>query len=274
MDWRRDLNTLSEIVSDHIKFRRQLLKLAKSDIVKQYRGAALGWMWAVISPAVTIFVFWFAFSIGVRRGHDVDGYPFFLWMISGFIPWFYMKATLTGGAGSIRKYKYLVKRIKFPVDTIPTFVSLSNLIVNLALQIIMIFIFMGFGFMPTKYCLQIPLIIIGMFIFFTAWSLMAGMLSAMSKDFLNLVKSVTQALFWLSGVIYDANRITIPWIRETMLFNPITLVANGYRNAMIYHRWIWEYPGQIRNFVIMTVIMCVLAIWAYKRLKKETPDVI
>ena len=71
------MNTLSEIVSDHIKFRRQLLKLAKSDIVKQYRGAALGWMWAVISPAVTIFVFWFAFSIGVRRGHDVDGYPFF-----------------------------------------------------------------------------------------------------------------------------------------------------------------------------------------------------
>lgn len=268
------MNTLTEIVSDHIQFRKHLIKLAKTDIVKQYRGAALGWMWALIQPAITIFVFWFAFSVGIRRGGDVDGYPFFLWMLSGFIPWFYMKATLTGGAGSIRKYKYLVKRIKYPVDTIPTFVSLSNLIVNLVLQVIMIAIFMGFGFMPTKYYLQIFILIFAMAFFFTAWSLFAGMLSAVSKDFLNLVRSVTQALFWLSGILYDANRIHIGWIREMMMFNPITLIANGYRNAMIYQKWIWEYPDQIRNFVIMTLIMCVLAVWAYWKLKKDIPDVI
>ena len=72
------IDTLKEIISDHIKWRKQILQLAKSNIIKQYRGAAFGWAWAVIRPSITIFVFWFAFSIGLRHGKPVEGYPFFL----------------------------------------------------------------------------------------------------------------------------------------------------------------------------------------------------
>lgn len=268
------MNTLSEILSDHFKFRKQLFKLAKSDIVKTYRGAALGWAWAIIKPAVTIFVFWFAFSIGVRHGKPVDGYPFFLWLIAGFTPWFYMRDTLQGGASSIRKYKYLVQRIKYPVDTIPTFVSMSNMVSNIFLQLLMIAIFIGKGYMPTIYYLQLIFYIFIMFMFFTAWSLFAAMLSAMSNDFLNLVKAFVPALFWLSGIIYDATKIHQVWIKDILLFNPVTIIANGYRNTFIYHRWFWEVPGEMRNFLIVFVIMVILAVWAYKKLIKEIPDVL
>lgn len=268
------MNTLKEILKDHIVYRKQLFKLAKSDIIKTYRGAALGWSWAVIKPAVTIFVFWFAFSIGIRHGKPVDGYPFFLWLIAGFTPWFYMRDTLNGGAASIRRYRFLVKRIKYPVDTIPTFVSMSNLATNLVLQLIMIAIFIGFGYMPTIYYLQIPFFILLMFIFFTMWSLFAGVLSAMSNDFLNLVKAFVPALFWLSGIIYDATKIKIVWIKVILMFNPVTLVANGYRNSLIYNKWFWETPDQMRNFIIVMVIMGILACWAYKKLRKDIPDVL
>ena len=54
------------IIREHIKWRHQIFKLAKSDLRKTYSGAALGWSWAVIKPAVTIFVYWFAFSVGLR----------------------------------------------------------------------------------------------------------------------------------------------------------------------------------------------------------------
>ncbi|WP_303857818.1 ABC transporter permease [Aminicella lysinilytica] len=268
------MRTFIEILKDHVTYGRQLIKLAKADIIKTYRGAALGWAWAVIRPAVTIFVFWFAFSIGIKKGAPVDGHPYFLWLIAGFTPWFYMRDTLNGGAASIRRYKYLVKRIKYPVDTIPTFVSMSNLVTNLALQCIMIAIYIGFGDYPTIYYLQLPFYILIMFIFFTAWSLFAGVLSAMSKDFLNLVKAFVPALFWLSGILYDATKIDYVWIKNILMFNPVTLIANGYRNTLIYHRWFWETPTELRNFVIVTVIMIILACWAYKKLRKEIPDVI
>ena len=268
------MNTLLEILRDHFQYREQVFKLAKSDIIKTYRGAALGWAWAIIKPATTIFVFWFAFSVGVRKGEPVDGHPFLLWLIAGYIPWFYMRDCLSQGAGALRKYKYLVKRIKYPVDTIPTFVSLSFLIVNLGLQLVMVAIYCGMGYYPTIYYLQLPIIVFGMFFFFTAWSLFAGMLAGMSNDFLNLVKAITPALFWLSGIIYDANKINIGWIKQILLFNPVTILCNGYRDTLIYEHWIWERPEQIRNFLIVTVIMVLMSLWSYWKLKKEVPDVI
>ena len=54
---------LKNVIKDHIEYRQQIFKLAKADLVKTYRGAALGWAWAIIKPAVTIFVYLFAFSI-------------------------------------------------------------------------------------------------------------------------------------------------------------------------------------------------------------------
>lgn len=241
---------------------------------KTYRGSVLGWSWALIRPAVTIFVFWFAFSIGLRHGKDVSGYPFFLWLIAGMIPWFYMRDMITGGANSIRRYTYLVTKIKFPIATIPTFVSLSLMAVHIGLLLVMIALFVAFGFPPDIYYLQLPLYMIMMYVFFTIWGLFAGVLSAMSRDFLNLVKSLVTALFWLSGILYNAQSIEIHWIKTILLFNPVTLIANGYRNVFIEKVWFWQEPRELVNFALVTLVMLILAIWAYKKLRKDIPDVL
>ena len=116
------------------------IKLAKADLVKTYRGAALGWMWAIIKPAVTIFVYWFAFTIGLRAGKSVNGFPYFLWIIAGVVPWFYISEMITGGTECIRKYSYLVTKMKFPVATIPTFINISKFAIHAMLIAIVIII--------------------------------------------------------------------------------------------------------------------------------------
>ena len=268
------LNILKEILLGHFIYRKQLLKLAKADIVKTYKGAALGWSWAVIRPAITIFVYWFAFSVGVRVSRDVNGYPYFLWLIGGMIPWFYMRDIFVGGASSLRRYTYLVTKIKFPICTIPTFVNLSLFLINLGLTVIMLILYAAFGYMPDNYYLQLPLYMLMMFLIFNAWALFSAMISAMSRDFLNLIKSVTIALFWLSGIMYDVSTISVDWIRKLMLFNPITIVVNGYRNSLVYKQWFWEHPSQMLNFIIVYIALIVLSVWAYKKLKKDVPDVL
>lgn len=55
--------TIVTIVRDHIDYRKQIFKLAGSDLRRTYRASALGWSWAIIKPLVTIFVYWFAFAI-------------------------------------------------------------------------------------------------------------------------------------------------------------------------------------------------------------------
>ena len=99
---------IKDIIKEHIAWRSQIFKLAKSDLIKTYSGAALGWAWAVIKPAVTIFVYWFAFSTGLRNKAGMEGFSFFLWLIAGIISWFYIQEMLTQGSNAMRKYRHLV----------------------------------------------------------------------------------------------------------------------------------------------------------------------
>lgn len=267
------MKTLIEIVSDHLIYRKQIFKLAKADLVKTYRGSALGWAWAIIKPVVTIFVFWFAFTVGLRAGKPVNGYPYFLWLIAGFVPWFYMSDMITGGAACIRNNKHLVTKMKFPVSVVPTFVSLSKFTINFLLTLIMIVIFIAFGYAPDIYYLQIPLYMLMMLLFFTVWGLFAGMLSAISKDFLNLVKAFSTAIFWMSGIIYNVNTIDIPWIRSILNYNPVTIIATGYRHTFVDKIWFFQDLYSMRCYLIVIVVMIVLAVWAYRKLHKDIPDV-
>ena len=268
------MRNLINILKEHFEYRNQILKMAKADLTKTYRGAALGWSWAVIKPTVTIFVYWFAFAIGLRMSKDVNGYPFFLWLIAGVVPWFYMSDMITGGADSIRKYSYLVTKMKFPIATIPTFVSISKFIVHIVLVIITVVIFMLFGFKPDIYLLQLPFYMIIMFVFFDLWALFAALLSAISKDFLNLVKAFVSAVFWLSGIIWNADTVTIPWLKKFLNLNPVTFIVNGYRNCFIDKVWFWEQPKRIGYVVIFITIMLILSLWSYRKLRKEIPDVL
>ena len=268
------IKSFKEIIKDHISYIHQIFKLAKADLVKTYRGAALGWAWAVIKPAVTIFVYWFAFTVGLRAGKDVNGYPFFLWLIAGVMPWFYMSDMLTAGTDTIRKYSYLVTKMKFPISTIPTFVSISKLIIHLILMVIVILIFALMGYMPTIYIIQMPFYMLLMFVFFTIWSLFASLLSTMSKDFSNLVKSMVTAVFWMSGILWNPDTINIVWLKKLLALNPVTYLTTGFRNCLINNVWFWEQPKRLLYFIIITIIMLVLAVWTYKKLRKEVPDVL
>ena len=268
------LNALKTILFEHIEWRKQIFKLAKSDIIKTYSGAALGWAWALIKPTITILVFWFAFTYGIRAGSGANGYSFILWMIPGFVAWFFMKDMISQGTRAIRKYRFLVTKMKFPVSTIPTFVGISKLVIHIGLMAICCLIFVFSGHFPDIYWLQTFFYMLLMALFFISWSLFASMLGAMSTDFINLVKSFTTAIFWFSGIMWDVNTIGISWLQKALYFNPVTYIATGYRNCFIYKVWFWEEPLQLIIFFGMFLIMAVAAVWSYKKLIKEIPDVL
>ena len=243
------MSTLVQIIKEHISYKNQIFKLAKADLVKTYRGAALGWMWAIIKPAVTIFVYWFAFTIGLRAGKSVNGFPYFLWIIAGVVPWFYISEMITGGTECIRKYSYLVTKMKFPVATIPTFINISKFSIHVLLIAIVIIIFMVLGYMPDIYLLQLPVYMLLAFLFLNFWGLFSSLLGVISKDYSNLVPKLLH-------------------------INPVTFLVRVFRNCIIYKIWFWEQPKRLIYFLIITAILLILAIATYKKLRKDIPDVL
>lgn len=268
------MKTLKKILSEHLRYKNTIFKLAKSDLVKTYKGTALGWWWALIRPSITLAVYYFAFSVGLRVSHPVGEYSYFLWLIAGFLPWFYMRDVLVAGAGSIKKYRFLVTKIKYPISTIPTFVSLSHLMTEVMLLVVVVAIFIFSGKTPDLYWIQIPLYMLLMFVFFCIWSLLSGILSAFSSDFFQLIKSITIMLFWLSGIMYNVNSISNDVIRHIMLLNPITVIVNGFRNSFIYKEWFWENYKEMIGFFAVTAVMLALTVFVYRKLSREAVDIL
>lgn len=269
------MDGLKLIVHEHITHRRQLLMLAKSDLIKTYSGAALGWAWAIIQPIMYIFTYWFGIAIGLKAGRNgVDGYPYLLWLTSGLVPWFYMSECLTGGTSFIRKYKFLVKKMKFPTSIIPTFCNLSHLYVQAALVILTIIMFAIAGHYPDVYYLQIPICMLMMFVLFSLWGIFAGMVTCICKDVGNFIRTLTRFFFWTSGIFYSIDKIPNDIIREILSLNPMAIIVDGYRKSLINKVWLFEDKVAMIEYFGALFITLLLATWAFKRLRKEIPDIL
>lgn len=263
-----------EIINEHRKNISLIITMTWTDLVKTYKGSNLGWFWAILKPTFRIAIYYFMLVVGLKASKSMFGYPYALWLIIGMIPWFYINDMLLQGSESLRKYSYLVTKMNFPLSVIPTFTSISRYIVHTILILITIFIFSLTGNTFDIYIVQLPIYMFFMFIFFTVLNETLSLLSAVSKDFLNAVKSSVFAIFALSGVIWDISSIENPIIAFLLKLNPITFIINGYRNCFIKKEWFWEDYTSLISFVIIFLICIILSIICYKKLKKLIPDLL
>ena len=99
-------------------------------------------------------------------------------------------------------------------------------------------------------------------------------MAAFSKDFENMIVSIMSGVFWLSGIIYNSYTIGGETMKTIMYFNPINFFANGYRKAFLSGQWFYENPVELYIFLGEFLLVFVLGLFNYKRLRKTLPDVL
>jgi len=260
---------LINIIKENLNFIKQIIKLSKSDLKKQYKGAALGPLWAIIKPGITIFVFWFAFEVGLRSNKEVNGFSFFVFLLVGMIPWFFMSEAILDGARSLRNNRHFITKMPFPMSTIMTYTVLAKVYTHVFLVAILFF-----GVTPSIYNIQILFYLPMMYLYFTCFSWITGPLSAVSKDFENIVKSIIQAVFWLSGIIWDPYSLKDGIVKSILLLNPVTYFASGYRNTFLYKKWFFETPYETIGFLVLLFLTGYAGSVVYRKLRKTIPDIL
>lgn len=269
------VSTLSEILKEQWEWRKQILSLGLFDLKKISAGAVLGPLWFFAKPAVYILVFWFALEVGLRSadqtGSDV---PYILWLMGGLIPWFYIQEILGTGINIFKRYSYLVTKIKFPLAGIPTIFSISTFVIQLGLVAALLVVYFLCGQPLDLYLLQLPVALVLMFVFFNMFSLVTSLLSAISKDFMNLMKTLSTPLFWLSGIIFNVYNLQLPLVELVLMLNPITFIVTMYRCAVYDKMWIWDKPEAIIGFVVVFVVTLLVTLVIYRRTHEEVADVL
>ncbi|MCQ2546171.1 MAG: ABC transporter permease [Clostridia bacterium] len=269
------MNTLINIIKENIEHRGQMLELAKMHQRKQFRGSDMGLLWMFAKPCMYIVVFYVAITIGFRAAKEVPGLecPYFVWLTIGMISFFYMRDMILNGANCLKKYAPLVSKTNYPISTLPTSVSLSYLTIHFGMLVLGIIVCFIFQTWPSIYWIQTLFYMLLMLIMSVFWSIGTGIISIIYRDFYNFLQVINQMVFWLSAILFDVNSLN-PTIKTVFLFNPITYIVEGYRNAFCRHIWFWEEPLKLGCFLIVLVIMAAVSVLLYKKLIKRLPDII
>src|SRR5919112_1537221 len=91
--------------------------LVRKELASRYRGSALGPVWVLLRPAVMIAIYTFIFA-GVfgARGTARD---YALYLFCGLLPWTAFQESVQTSATTIVTHSNLVKRVVFPLETLP-----------------------------------------------------------------------------------------------------------------------------------------------------------
>lgn len=265
------------IIKDITGNLKLIKELSKNDLKKRFADSYFGILWAFVSPIITICVYWFIFTIGLRgASNDVNGYPFVLWLIAGLIPWFLFADIITSGTSVLLEYGYLVKKIVFNVSILPAIKIVTATVIHLILLLFMLLIFAGTGHFPDIYMLQIPYYILCLWMLSAACILVTGAIVPFFRDLGQLVNIFMQVFIWITPIMWQDAQVVdrYPVLIGILRLNPMYYIVKGYRDAMINHVWFWEDMGMTVYFWIVTILLFVLGSKVFVRLRPHFSDVI
>ncbi len=256
-----------------VESRKLLFTLSYNDFKEKYLGSYLGIIWAILRPLMFIGVMWFVFGVGFKAKPVEDETPFILWLLCGMIPWFFFADALGKGANAITSNSFLVKKVSFRVSILPLVKVLSSLYIHLVFVAILFAFFLLYGYKPTIYWAQIPYFILCMVLLLLGLGWLTSSIKVFVKDIGEIIGVVIQFGFWLTPIFWSIDIIPEKY-QSIIKLNPMFYIVEGYRNALIHHRWFWEDMGLTIYFLSFTFIILGIGAIVFKRLRPHFGDVL
>lgn len=260
--------------------RKLVWNLAKNDLKKKFAGSYFGVVWAFVQPMITILLYWFIFEFGLhQRASDLRTgveIPFVLWLMAGLVPWFYFQEAMGGGTGVLVEYSYLVKKVVFGIDVLPTVKLISALFTHLFFIVFAIVVFACMGYPPDLYVLQVLYYSFCMVVLVMGIIYATGAVNVFFRDMKEVVAILLQIGMWVTPIMWNFESMTqIPgWALAILRFNPMYYVVTGYRDALVNKIGFWEHPVETAVFWVITLVIFLLGTGVFRRLKPHFADVL
>ncbi|KKQ71352.1 MAG: ABC transporter, teichoic acid transport system permease protein [Candidatus Peregrinibacteria bacterium GW2011_GWC2_39_14] len=266
------IRMIFDFVKEIYKNKFVVYQLTKRDYKNKYIGSFLGFIWTIIQPLVMILVLWFVFTKAFNSG-PIRDIPFSVWLTIGLVPWYFFSEALTTSTSALQEYSYLVKKVQFQTAILPIIKLLSAFITHIIFIIIGIIILLinDVGF--SIYWLQAFYYLIAMFILLVGLSWITSAIQVFVKDTAQIISVILQFGFWLTPILWDFKILPekYDYILKT---NPMFYIMEGYRNSFIYHAPFWEAKNEIIYFWTTTIIILLIGIIIFKKLKPHFADVL
>lgn len=205
--------------------------LVSRELKTRYRGSVLGFLWTFLNPLLLLLVYALVFSVYMRI--QMDNYAAF--MFTGLLPWIWVDACLSDGAGSIVNGGPLVTKVTFPLQVLPT-VRVISALFNYLLGLPILFGFLLFrGVMPTWNLLWLPLIILCLGMLLWGLALLLATANVFLRDVQHILKNLTTLWFFLTPILYPMSQVPAGF-RLFMELNPMALAMMAFQDVCFFGR--------------------------------------
>ena len=249
------------------------MSLARRELVARYKGSVLGVLWAVLTPIVMIAIFTFIFAgiFGARFGASASPWDYAIYLFCGLLPWNMFQDTLILSSTTIIAHSNLVKRVVFPLETLPIAQALSSLgtqlFGTLALLVAMVIIRREFHFTT----LWLPVLLLPQLIATLGAAWLIASLGVFLRDIAQGISLILMAWLYLTPIIYPESIVPLRY-RSFININPFTPLVRNYRRILIEGS-APDWTG-LAYFGAFALVIFLFGYWWFAKTRKNFADVI
>jgi len=224
----REVHGPSALGGGSRRFFDLLWLMSVTEFKRVYFGTVLGYVWSLVRPlalfGVLLFVFTKVFKIG---SETAEHYPVLLLM--GIVMFTFFQESTTEGVTSVVAQEGVVRKTQFPRLVIPLATVVTGLF-NFGLNLVIVLGFLlAFGVTPTWTWLLFPFVVLFLFAFTAAVSMLLSVLYVRFRDVAIIWMVLAQALFYATPVLYPVEAFKNETYEHLLMINPLAVIFEQAR---------------------------------------------
>jgi lipopolysaccharide transport system permease protein len=251
-------------------YRELLGFFAWRDLSVRYKQSALGVLWALLTPLVTVGIFTLIF--GRVANLPSDGIPYPVFCYAGLLPWLFFAQSVQRATVSMVAERNLLTKVYFPRLIVPISSTLAPLADFAISALVLAGMMAWYGVAPAaRVAWLAPLCV------FWVWVVAVGvgtMLSAANvyfRDVGQMISFLIQVWMYASPVVYPTSLVPgdLRWVHA---LNPMVGVIDGLRFALFADG---AAPGAaILVSLAVSLALLAIGIACFARVERSFADVV
>ena len=247
--------------------RRYLLKLlVQKELKNRYQVSLLGLLWSYIKPGFRFVMYLTVIGIGLKMGKQVDHFP--LHILCGLIIVHMATESMNSGTKSITGNRQLVGKMNVPREMLPMTSLLVSSYHTLPQYVILIGACIFAGWSVSVYGVVAALLGFAIiWLFGLIYSLIAGALNVVYRDFNNFSQTISQMVMWFTTMIYPWTNVVDlgPAVSVPYQFNPIAMAVLLTQRGFWYETVDNPAPGTMPDHLLLkgSVMLVVLLLLVF-----------
>ncbi len=247
--------------------------LARRFMAARYRGSALGFVWAALTPVVMIAIFTFIFAgiFNARFNREGSSWDYALYLFCGLLPWTAFQESVTQSSGVIVAHANLVKRVVFPLETLPVAQALASVGGQLFGVVVLLGVTLLVRHELHATALYLPVLLLPQLLLVFGASWFVASLGVFVRDTAQALGLVLTAWMFLTPIVYPESVVPERYLKWVEL-NPFTPLVRSYRLTLLEGS-APDWPG-LAYFSLFAVIVFIFGYWWFARTRKNFADVV